>query len=225
MAIETEYTHGADQPTIENIVVLLHGYGADGKDLIDLAKEWEFGLPRTLFVAPNAPTTCEQNPFGYQWFSLLSWDEDRMIKGLKEAHLDLGPYLDKLSKTYGVPSNRMVLMGFSQGAMLTLHEGIYGSMDFKGLMAFSGAFFPSDTKPLHTPDVLLAHGDRDLVVPLSGTLGAEDALKAMGVKVETVISQGLGHGIDHKMIKAGQEFLQKCFTRETIENGKQKREA
>lgn len=223
MKIENEYiyisgTSGERKDTddIHQMVVLLHGYGADGQDLIDIGAHWGDVLPNTLFVAPNAPTLCEQNPFGYQWFSLLSYDEDRMLRGLESASKILTTYLDDLVDKYKIADGRMALMGFSQGAMLSLYQGFFQKQNLAGVLAYSGALFTPPEKPLQTPPTLLIHGDKDLVVPLSSSIQAEEQIKSFGGTINFHICQGLGHGIDPKGIQIGQEFLQKVFNHETI---------
>lgn len=223
MKIENEYIYISgttkerkDSDPINQMVVLLHGYGADGQDLIDIGAHWGDVLPNTLFVAPNAPTLCEQNPFGYQWFSLLSYDEDRMLRGLDSASRILTAYLEELMEKYKVASDHVALMGFSQGAMLSLYQGFFENHALAGVLAYSGTFFAPSSKPLHTPPTLLIHGDKDLVVPLSGSIEGENLIKSYGAEVNFHICQGLGHGIDPKGIQIGQEFLQKVLNRETM---------
>jgi phospholipase/carboxylesterase len=183
----------------KQLVVLLHGYGADGEDLIGLGEPLGAVMPDALFAAPNAPTVCAQNPFGYEWFPL---DFQRMAEsveaGVPSAGGDIVAYIEDLWSRTGLGASETFLVGFSQGAMIALHTGLALPDPLLGIVSFSGALVPpsgfgSDGVP--KPPVCLVHGDVDGVVDPAFTGHAAEALSAAGYDVSLHISRGLAHGI------------------------------
>jgi len=198
----------------KRLVLLLHGYGASGEDLIEIGHFWAPSLPLTTFVAPNAPTICEINPMGYQWFGLSDFDPMHMRRNLENAAPVLADFITSQVKTYDLTLNQVALVGFSQGAMLAL-EMMFHLPGLAGIIGYSGAFY----KPAHIdfngpyPPILLAHGTMDTVVPFVSMATARDALVNLGVDVETEICAGLGHSIDVRGLQRGLNFLQASFTK------------
>jgi phospholipase/carboxylesterase len=180
-------------------VVLLHGYGSDGQDLIGLAPHWQPILPDALFVAPNAPTPCENFPAGYQWFA-PNTEGSRLVRrqeGVVAARPVLAQFLDDLWNQTGLTAGDTILAGFSQGAMMALHVGLSLREPPMGILAFSGAFLPPEgfgTASAYPP-VALIHGDMDTMVDPACSVEAEAALKAAGVPVRHHVSRGTAHGI------------------------------
>jgi phospholipase/carboxylesterase len=181
------------------LVVLLHGYGADGEDLIGLADPLSEVLPDALFAAPNAPAVCAQNPFGYEWFPL---DFEQMIEsvgsGVPAARAEVLAYLEDLWSRVHLRARETFLAGFSQGAMLALHVGLSLPEKLLGIVSFSGALVPPEgfgTGHLPMPPVCLVHGELDNVVDPMLTQGAAQALSAAGYDVSLHFSPGLPHGI------------------------------
>src|SRR3990167_5759329 len=164
----------------DSIVVLIHGYGSDGEDLIALGKSWASLLPNTLFVAPHGPVACQMNPSGNQWFGLKDWEPLRILKEIQVLTPAFNRYLDGLLKSHNLPSDKLALVGFSQGAMLALHVALHRPQS-AGIVAYSGAFLndPMELK-IARPPVLLIHGTEDQVLPASASQAAEEALKALG---------------------------------------------
>jgi phospholipase/carboxylesterase len=194
----------------QSIVVLLHGYGADGNDLISLAQLWARLLPQTLFVSPHAPFPCEINPAGRQWFGFEDAGPEMILAGARLAGSMIDAYLDRLIAEHGVPAGRIALGGFSQGAMMALHVAPRRADAVAGVLSFSGALVAPEllAREAHTrPPILLVHGDADPVVPFASLARAAAALKAAGFAVETESRPGLPHAIDQVAMAHGGRFL------------------
>lgn len=179
-------------------VVLLHGYGADGSDLIGLGQHWGPLLPDAFFVAPNAPTPCAGNPFGFEWFPLAMDRISGRIEGAKHAAPVVVEFLTDLWAQTGLTARDTFLVGFSQGAMMALHVGTALDAELRGIVAFSGAFMPADgfaDGRFAKPPVALIHGDLDGVVDPNLSRQAATELSAAGFDVTLYISAGMAHGI------------------------------
>ncbi|RMF35882.1 MAG: alpha/beta fold hydrolase [Alphaproteobacteria bacterium] len=185
--------------TADSLVILLHGYGADGNDLIGIGEALAPHLPRTRFMAPNAPQRCANNPMGYQWFPIPWMDgssETEMIAGFNASVDLLNGYLDAAARE--MPPARTVLVGFSQGTMMALHVALRRPDPVAGIVGFSGRLLSPETLAAEIacrPPVLLVHGDQDPMVPYASMAEAAQALAAAGVPVQTHTSPGTGHGI------------------------------
>lgn len=192
------------------LVVLLHGYGANGADLIDLASVLGPRLPHALFVSPDAPFPCDGSPFGFQWFSLWDRAPTQLMAGLEAAHPIVDALLDSLQAQYGLSDAETALLGFSQGSMVALHTGLRRAHALAGIVAFSGRLLGADTLEREIrsrPPVLLVHGDADPVVPVEGSREAQAVLTAAGVPVQLRQRPGLGHGIDGIGLGCAASFL------------------
>jgi phospholipase/carboxylesterase len=189
----------ADGGAPRAVVVFLHGYGADGEDLAGLMPYWAQRLPHALLVAPNAPEPCEANPFGRQWFSLPEIDPIKAFAGARAAAPLLDAWLDALLARCGLGGDRLVLAGFSQGALMALHVGLRRSPAPAAIVAWSGWLAGAETLGRELkgrPPTLLVHGTEDPVVPFASLALGAAALKAAGVPVEALVRPGLAHGID-----------------------------
>ena len=198
----------------KQLVVLLHGLGSDGADLIDLAPHWAGLLPEAAFIAPNAPYPCDMAPYGYQWFSLQDWNMARMLAGIQAAEPVLQGFLDEALAQYGLEPSRLALVGFSQGTMMALHAAPRRAIAPAAVVGFSGALLGPELLPeqaVSKPPTLLIHGDADTVVPVQALPLAAESLRAAGISVETDIRRGLGHGIDPAGIARAGAFLQRAF--------------
>jgi phospholipase/carboxylesterase len=194
------------------LVVLLHGVGADGNDLIDLAPHWSRAAPEALFVAPHAPFAYDMADFGRQWFSLQDRSPARLAAGVRHAAAALEGFLAAESARLGLAPSALALMGFSQGAMTALFAGLRRREAPACILAYSGALLAPDSLTAELacrPPVLLAHGEADEVVPAAASRAAESALRAAGVPVEALYLPRLGHGIDDAGLSAGALFLQR----------------
>ena len=198
----------------KQLVILCHGVGADGHDLIDLAPYWGRALPDAVFVSPHGPEPFDMAPMGRQWFSIGDLDPAKLGSGVRRAAVVLNAFIDMQLKKYQLPPTAYALMGFSQGAMTALFTGLRREPAPRAILAFSGALIDPGSLGAelrnHAP-VLLAHGEADPVVPAFRSRDAEAALKAAQVPVETVFSPKLEHGIDDIILTAGALFLQKAF--------------
>ena len=201
---------GPKQGRAEQLVVLCHGVGADGHDLIDLAPWWAATLPQAAFVAPDAPEPYDAAPVGRQWFPLWDRTPAEMQAGADAASLLLGDFLDTELARLGLPADACALVGFSQGAMMVLHAGPRRVVAPRAILAYSGALLAPELlaqTPSRRP-ILLVHGEADEVVPASHSRAAECALRAAGFAVDSLFCPRLGHGIDEAGLAAGALFLQ-----------------
>jgi phospholipase/carboxylesterase len=201
------------------LVVFLHGYGADGKDLIDIGRAWQGILPHAAFVSPHAPEPCGQAPVGRQWFPLTFRNPDERWTGVNAAGPQLEQFLDAELKRRNLPPGALALVGFSQGTMMALHVGLRRAVAPAAIVGYSGIFvLPNNAAPeafageiKSRPPVLLIHGDRDDLIPAQALFHASQALAALGIPVEWHLSPGVGHGIDAEGLRQGGEFLARCL--------------
>ncbi len=210
MTLKT-YTHSPKSgKKPDSMVILLHGLGANGADLIGLARYWEMALPNTVFVSPDAPFPCDMAPVGYQWFSLQNWSPASMLKGVQEATPVLNEYIDKMLEHYGLSDDRLALAGFSQGTMMSLYAGPRRKNKIAGVLGYSGALVGAETlggPDIHKIPVHLIHGSVDMVVPVGAFHLAKTSLESNGFNVTGGITRGLEHNIDEDGIESGAAFL------------------
>jgi phospholipase/carboxylesterase len=195
------------------LVVMLHGLGADGRDLIALAPMLARAVPRALFVSPDAPFPCDMAPYGRQWFSLQDRAPARLVEGLQLARPIVDGFLDGALEALALDGGALALLGFSQGAMTSLYTGLRRPVRPAAILAFSGALV-GEVPPAGGagyPPVLLVHGEGDPVVPFDSFRRARAALTAAGVPVEAVTRPALGHGIDDAGLDAAQAMLARCL--------------
>src|ERR1700761_1401995 len=196
-----------------HLVVLVHGYGADGQDLIGLAQHWQGLLPTVAFAAPNAPTRIAGGP-GYQWFPISRIDPHEMRKGVEMAAPALDEYLDSELARLGLPPERLALAGFSQGTMLSLHLGPRRKVRPAAIVGFSGLLPgppPSSESGGDIPPLLLTHGDSAQVIPPQAMFVAAAELGRAGAAVQWHLAPGMGHGIDPDGLMIAGQFLAMAF--------------
>jgi phospholipase/carboxylesterase len=192
------------------LVILLHGLGADGNDLIGLAPYWAPLLPTAEFVSPNAPFPCDMAPYGYQWFSSQDRSREAVLGGVRAAAPILDGFIDEALAARNLSDGDLALVGFSQGTMMSLFVGLRRDKPVAGIVGFSGRLLAPDllAQELRSrPPILLVHGTDDPLVPYTSLAEAEAALKAADVPVESVTSVGLGHSIDNEGLRRGGRFL------------------
>lgn len=201
----------------QQIVLLLHGVGSNGQDLIGLAPELSKSLPDCVFVSPDAPFPYDMAPGYpdmYQWFSLAGRTPELLLKGAKMAAPILHEFIAANLKKYDLPASRLALLGFSQGTMMSLYAGPRYPERLAGIMGYSGALIGAqdeEPKIVHRLPVSLIHGESDDVVPVTAYHEARRTLEGMGFPVSGHTTPGLSHGIDRKGIDAGAAFLKSVF--------------
>lgn len=200
--------------TLTSAVVLLHGYGADGHDLIGLADAWRRALPDTLFLAPDAPDRLAHSLGGRQWFPLTLRDPTEYWRGVTAAGPQLDTYLDDVLGETGLPDGRVALVGFSQGTMMALHVGLRRGHAPAAIVGYSGRLAGPEkltSEITCMPPTLLVHGSLDDLIPIACLAEAAESLSAAGVPVTAVEIPELGHGIDPDGLDLGVRFLAQAF--------------
>ncbi len=201
----------------KQLVVLLHGYGSDGNDLIGLAPHWAPLIPDAEFVAPHAPYPCEMAPFGHQWFSLSDDSPAARLAGVRATATLLDGFLDGALKARGLNDSQMALVGFSQGTMMSLFVALRRAVAPAAVVGYSGALIGPEElaeEIRSRPPVLLVHGDADPVVPHSELAWAQKTLSELGVPVTVETRPRLTHSIDERGLMLGGRFLAKAFSLE-----------
>jgi len=203
------------------LVVFLHGYGADGNDLIEIGRAWQGLLPDAAFVSPHAPRPCGQAPTGREWFPLTFRNPDERWTGVNQAAPILESFLDAELKRRNLQPSALALVGFSQGTMMALHVGLRRAIAPAGIVGYSGMLVMPETADVQAfaaeirsrPPVLLIHGDADQLIPVQALFHAAQGLAALEIPAEWHISAGIGHGIDQEGLRQGGDFLTRCFAR------------
>jgi phospholipase/carboxylesterase len=204
---------GVEKGQAIGMVVFLHGYGADGNDLLGLAEPMAPHLPGVAYFAPDAPERCAGGGFGYQWFPIPWLDGSSQAAadaGLASAADDINGLLDRLLTEEGLSPDRLVLVGFSQGAMIAMHVAPRRDKEVAGVVAISGRLLRPEALAVETkvkPPVLLIHGDQDPVVPFSDMAKAGDALTAAGFPTYGHVMKGTGHGIAPDGLGVALQFI------------------
>jgi len=201
------------------LVIFLHGYGADGNDLIELGRAWQNLLPEAAFVSPHAPEPCGQAPPGRQWFPLTFRNKNERWIGVNKAAPALDRFIGEELERNNLPGSALALVGFSQGTMMALHAGLRRPERPAAIVGYSGLFvLPDGAKPEVVsgevkvrPPILLIHGDRDDLIPAQALFLSAQYLSALEIPTEWHMSSGLGHGIDQEGLRHGGEFLARRF--------------
>ena len=196
----------------KNAVILCHGYGGDGKDISILAGYWKHYLPDTIFICPDGPQKCGVSPTGFQWFDLMDQSNDEILSKALVAEIKLNKFIDEIKNKFKLESNQISIGGFSQGCMISLLTGIKRKDKLNSIIGYSGKII--STKHLSSniasrPPILLMHGDKDEVVPVSYLLEAKDFFNKINYNIETKIFKNCEHRIPTEGSSLGLEFIKK----------------
>ena len=200
----------------KQMVMFLHGYGANGDDLLGIGEEWAEALPDTVFVAPHAPDPCEMGGGGYQWFSIREIDQkaferEKMVETVAPA---LSAYIDEQLQKWGIAEGKLAVVGFSQGAMMAMYTMPRRKAPCAAIIGYSGILLDAaglKAAGVVKMPVLAIHGDADGIVPPKYLAGVQDGFSEAGFNVETVMRPRLGHGIDQFGLIRGIEFIKEAF--------------
>ena len=183
---------------IKHAVILLHGYGGDGKDISMLTLNWKRHMPNTVFICPNGHEACPINPSGFQWFDLTKDDSDYILDQSIKAEEKIKLFINEIKQEFNLQNNQICLSGFSQGCMMSLNVGLTSEEKFSCIVGFSGKIINQNNLNLrikNSTDTLLIHGDADQVVPSTYLLEAKDFLIRNNVGVETLLLKNCDHHI------------------------------
>ena len=199
---------------VDNAVILLHGYGGDGKDISMLTLNWKRFLKNTIFLCPDAHEVCKINPNGFQWFDLNTEDKDYILKESKKAENKLKQYIEEIKLEYKLKNYQICLCGFSQGSMLSINLGLTNDESFSSVVGFSGKIINKKNllKRLKSKTkILLLHGDQDEIVNSTNLLEAKDFLVRNNIPVETNMIKNCGHHISVEASSLALKFIKKNF--------------
>lgn len=198
----------------DSAVILFHGYGSNGRDLISLANEWAPHASSTIFISPDAPFPCESTPLGNQWFSLEEYTRDAMEKEIEKNWKIASNYINAVIDEYSLTENKIVLCGFSQGTMMALYTSLLRDNPCAGVLGYSGRLL-NEQKLIQSPHkkmpIHLIHGASDVVVPPEEWNNAGNILKKNDFIVTGYKAKGLGHNIDNQGIESGYHFIMDCL--------------
>ncbi len=197
---------------IKNAVILLHGYGGDGKDISMLSLNWKRTLKNTVFLCPNAHEVCEINPVGFQWFDLSKDDEEYILKKSLESENIFIKYLEEVKSEFKISNNNIVLSGFSQGCMMSINLGVTSEEKFNCIVGFSGKIINSKNLQLRIKNktkILLIHGDQDEIVSSNSLLEAKDFFERNKFNIQTNLIKNCGHNIPIEASTLALNFIKK----------------
>ena len=200
--------------SIKHAVILLHGYGGDGKDISILTLNWKRFLPNTIFLCPDGHEKCEINPSGYQWFDLTRDDPEYILEQSKKAEIKLKQFIEEIKYEYGLKNSQICLSGFSQGCMMSINLGLTSSKNYNCIIGFSGKVInPKDLikRKTSSTKMLLIHGDKDAVVSPTFLLEAKDFLIRNDVEVETKMIKNCEHHISVEASSVALNYVKNNF--------------
>ena len=200
---------------LNSAIILLHGYGGDGKDISMLTLNWKRFLPNTVFLCPNGHEKCSINPSGFQWYDLSKDDPEYIIEQSLKAEQIIKKYINEAKEIYKLSNSQICLSGFSQGCMMSINIGLTSDENFNCVVGFSGKIIDKDNlakRISSTTKMLLLHGDKDVVVPSSNLLDAKDFLLRNKIEVETNMISDCDHHIPIKASSIALSYLKKNFS-------------
>jgi len=199
---------------IKRAIILLHGYGGDGKDISMLSLNWKRHMPNTVFICPNGHETCSINPSGYQWFDLTKEDPDYILKQSINAENKIKEFIEEIKKEFNFKNNQICLSGFSQGCMMSLNVGLTTEEEFACIVGFSGKIIDQENlkkRIKNSTNTLLIHGEVDQVVPSTHLLEAKDFLIRNNVEVQTLLIKNCDHHIPVEASSTALNYILKKF--------------
>ena len=199
---------------IKRAIILLHGYGGDGKDISMLSLNWKRHMPNTVFICPNGHETCSINPSGYQWFDLTKEDPDYILEQSIKAENKINQFIREIKKEFSLTNNQICLSGFSQGCMMSLNVGLTAEENFSCIVGFSGKIIDKNNlkdRIKNSTKTLLIHGDIDQVVPSTHLLEAKDFLIRNNVEVQTLLIKNCDHHIPIEASSTALNYILKKF--------------
>ena len=199
---------------IKHAVILLHGYGGDGKDISMLTLNWKRFLPNTVFLCPNGHEKCAINPMGYQWFDLTRDDPDYILEQSKKAELKLQKFIQEVKDEYNLKNSQICLCGFSQGCMMSINLGLINNENYNCIVGFSGKIINQKdlvNRKISSTKMLLIHGDQDEVVSSTFLLEAKDFLIRSNVEVETKMINKCEHHIPIEASSVALKYIKRNF--------------
>jgi phospholipase/carboxylesterase len=200
--------------SIKRVVILLHGYGGDGKDISMLTLNWKRFLPNTIFLCPNGHEKCEINPIGFQWFDLTKDDTKYILEQSKKAEIKLRQFIEEVKNEYDLTNSQICLSGFSQGCMMSINLGLTSSENYNCIVGFSGKVINSEDlikRKTSSTKMFLMHGDKDDVVSPTFLLETKDFLIRNNVEVETKVLKNCQHHIPIEASSAALNYIKNNF--------------
>ena len=197
---------------ITNAIILLHGYGGDGKDISMLTLNWKRFLKNTIFLCPDAHEICKINPSGFQWFDLSTEDAEYILNESKKAENKLNQYIEEVKLKYKLKNSQICISGFSQGCMMSINVGLTAEESFNSIVGFSGKIINKDdlsTRIKSKTNILMVHGDLDPIVPPNSLLDAKDFLIRHKINIETLMIKNCDHHIPIEASSAALNFIKK----------------
>ncbi len=209
-SLNTTVINYSEKQKPDNAVILCHGYGGDGKDISILANYWKNYLPNTVFLCPDAPEICVVSPTGYQWFDLMDQTIDEILTKSLVAELKLNKFIDEVKEKFNLSASKIILCGFSQGCMISLQTGLKRADKINSVIGYSGKII--DIKHIENniksrPNIILMHGDKDEVVPVSFLLEAKELFNRINYEIQTKIFKNCEHRIPQEGSSLGLEFI------------------
>ena len=212
--LETTIIKPENNLAIQNAIILLHGYGGDGKDISTLSFNWKRYLPNTVFICPNGHEVCPINPVGYQWFDLSIDNPEYILTEVKKAENILNKFINEIKKKFNLDNNKICLSGFSQGCMMSLNLGLISDQKYNSIVGFSGKIINQkylEIEKKASTDVLLIHGDADEIVTPDHLLEAKDFLIRNDINIETHLLKNCGHHIPIEASSIALNYILKKF--------------
>ena len=216
LCLNTTIIKPEEHEKIENAVILLHGYGGDGKDISMLTLNWRRFLPNTVFLCPDGHETCSINPSGFQWFDLSKEDPVYILNQSIKAEKKIMKFIEEVKKNFNLDSSKICLSGFSQGSMLSINLGLTNDENYACVVGFSGKIINKENllkRKKSNTKFLLIHGDLDEVVSPTSLLEAKDFLLRNNIDVQTNMIKGCGHHISVEASSLALNFIKENLTK------------